>query len=70
VLGVYGIGVASALTDKLNTGHHHLLIDTNSDEEKQYASRPTNSTSTMAAVRPKPLHASRRPTHAAARSGT
>ena len=38
VFGVYGIGVAPALTDKPNTGHHHLLIDTElSDEEKQYA---------------------------------
>ncbi len=36
--GVYGIGVAPALTDKPNTGHHHLLIDTElTDEEKQYA---------------------------------
>jgi len=38
VFGVYGIGVAPALTDKPNTGHHHLLIDTElSDEQKQYA---------------------------------
>jgi hypothetical protein len=38
VFGVYGIGVAPALTDKPNTGHHHLLIDTElTDEEKQYA---------------------------------
>ena len=38
VFGVYGIGVAPALTDKPNTGHHHLLIDTElSDEEKQFA---------------------------------
>ncbi len=38
VFGVYGIGVAPALTDKPNTGHHHLLIDTElSEEEKQYA---------------------------------
>lgn len=38
VFGVYGIGVAPALTDKPNTGHHHLLIDTElNDEEKQFA---------------------------------
>jgi hypothetical protein len=38
VFGVYGIGVAPALTDKPNTGHHHLLIDTElTGEEKQYA---------------------------------
>lgn len=38
VFGASGIGVAPALTDKPNTGHHHLLIDTElSDEEKQYA---------------------------------
>ena len=38
VFGVYGIGVAPALTDKPNTGHHHLLIDIElTDEEKQYA---------------------------------
>ncbi|MEZ6029536.1 MAG: DUF4399 domain-containing protein [Hyphomonadaceae bacterium] len=38
VFGVYGIGVAPALTDKPNTGHHHLMIDTElSDEEKQFA---------------------------------
>lgn len=38
VFGVYGKGVAPALIDKENTGHHHLLIDTElSDEEKQFA---------------------------------
>lgn len=38
VFGVYGIGVAPALTDKPNTGHHHLLIDTElTEEEMQYA---------------------------------
>ena len=38
VFGVYGIGVAPALTDKPNTGHHHLLIDTElTAEEMQYA---------------------------------
>lgn len=38
VFGVYGIGVAPALTDKPNTGHHHLLIDTElSEEQKQFA---------------------------------
>jgi hypothetical protein len=38
VFGVSGIGVAPALVDKPNTGHHHLLIDTElSDEEKQFA---------------------------------
>ncbi len=38
VFGVYGIGVAPALTDKPNTGHHHLLIDTElTDEEKEFA---------------------------------
>jgi hypothetical protein len=38
VFGASGIGVAPALTDKPNTGHHHLLIDTElSDEEKQFA---------------------------------
>ena len=38
VFGAYGIGIAPALTDKPNTGHHHLLIDTElSDDEKQFA---------------------------------
>ena len=38
VFGASGIGVAPALTDKPNTGHHHLLIDTElSEEEKQFA---------------------------------
>lgn len=38
VFGAYGIGVAPALTDKPDTGHHHLLIDTTlTDEEKQFA---------------------------------
>jgi hypothetical protein len=38
VFGVYGMGIAPALTAKENTGHHHLLIDTElTDEEKQYA---------------------------------
>ena len=38
VFGAYGIGVAPALTDKPNTGHHHLLIDTTlTDEEKKFA---------------------------------
>lgn len=38
VFGAYGIGVAPALVDKPNTGHHHLLIDTElSAEEMQFA---------------------------------
>ncbi len=38
VFGVYGKGVAPALVDKENTGHHHLLIDTElSEEEKGFA---------------------------------
>ena len=38
VFGVSGIGVAPALVDKPNTGHHHLLIDTElTEDEKQYA---------------------------------
>ena len=38
VFGVYGKGVAPALVDKENTGHHHLLIDTElSEEEKAFA---------------------------------
>lgn len=38
VFGAYGIGVAPALTDKPDTGHHHLLIDTTlTDEDKQFA---------------------------------
>jgi hypothetical protein len=38
VFGVHGMGVAPAEVDKPNTGHHHLLIDTElSDEEMQYA---------------------------------
>jgi Domain of unknown function (DUF4399) len=38
IFGAYGIGVAPALTDKPNTGHHHLLIDTElSEDEKQFA---------------------------------
>jgi hypothetical protein len=38
VFGVYGMGIAPALMAKENTGHHHLLIDTElSEEEKQFA---------------------------------
>jgi len=38
VFGVYGKGVAPALVDKPDTGHHHLLIDTElSEEEKAFA---------------------------------
>ncbi|MEQ1610056.1 MAG: DUF4399 domain-containing protein [Hyphomonadaceae bacterium] len=38
IFGAYGIGVAPALVDKPNTGHHHLLIDTElSAEEMQFA---------------------------------
>ena len=38
VFGVFGLGVAPALTEKDMTGHHHLLIDTElSDEEMEYA---------------------------------
>jgi hypothetical protein len=38
VFGVYGIGIAPALMAKENTGHHHLLIDTElSEEERQFA---------------------------------
>ncbi len=38
VFGAYGIGVAPALTEKENTGHHHLLIDeTLEGEELDYA---------------------------------
>jgi len=38
VFGVYGKGIAPALVDKPDTGHHHLLIDTQlSDEEMKFA---------------------------------
>jgi hypothetical protein len=38
VFGVYGKGVAPALIEKENTGHHHLLIDTElTEEEKAFA---------------------------------
>ena len=38
VFGLSGMGVAPALVDKPNTGHHHLLIDTElSEEEKAFA---------------------------------
>jgi hypothetical protein len=38
VFGLYGNGVAPALTAKEKTGHHHLLVDTElSDEEKQFS---------------------------------
>ena len=38
VFGVYGMGVAPALVDKPNTGHHHLLVDTElTHEEMQFA---------------------------------
>jgi len=38
VFGAYGIGIAPALVDKPNTGHHHLLIDTElSAEEMKFA---------------------------------
>lgn len=38
VFGLYGKGVAPALIAKENTGHHHLLVDTQlTDEEMQFA---------------------------------
>lgn len=40
VFGLHGagVGIAPALTEKENTGHHHLLIDTElSEEEMEYA---------------------------------
>ena len=38
VFGVYGMGVAPAGVDKPNTGHHHLLVDTElTQEEMQFA---------------------------------
>jgi hypothetical protein len=38
VFGVYPKGVAPALVDKPDTGHHHLLIDTElSEEEMKFA---------------------------------
>jgi hypothetical protein len=38
VFGLYGMGVAPALTDKPDTGHHHLLIDTTmTDEDAKFA---------------------------------
>jgi hypothetical protein len=38
VFGVYGMGIAPAGVDKENTGHHHLLIDTElTEEEKGFA---------------------------------
>jgi hypothetical protein len=38
VFGLYGMGIAPAMMAKENTGHHHLLIDTElTDEEKQFA---------------------------------
>ncbi len=38
VFGAYGIGVAPALTERENTGHHHLLInETLEGEELEYA---------------------------------
>ena len=38
VFGVYGMGVAPAGVDKPNTGHHHLLVDTElSAEEMKFA---------------------------------
>lgn len=38
VFGVHGMGIAPALIEKENTGHHHVLIDTElSAEEMEYA---------------------------------
>ena len=38
VFGVYGKGVAPAGVDKPETGHHHLLVDTQlTEEEKHFA---------------------------------
>ena len=38
VFGASGIGIAPALVDKPNTGHHHLIIDEElTEEEKQFA---------------------------------
>lgn len=38
VFGVHGLGVAPALIEKENTGHHHLLIDTElTEEEMEFA---------------------------------
>jgi hypothetical protein len=35
VFGLKGMGVAPAGTDKANTGHHHLLVDTDIPAEDQ-----------------------------------
>ena len=44
VFGVSGIGVAPALIDKPNTGHHHLLIDTELTEEEKTFAIPNDET--------------------------
>lgn len=54
VFGAYGIGVAPALVDKPNTGHHHLLIDTDSQPKRcNLPFQTISSTCTSAAVRRK-----------------
>ena len=43
VMGVQGIEIAPAGTDKPNTGHHHILIDTDAPTgEKALAPLPTD----------------------------
>jgi hypothetical protein len=49
------MGVAPAGVEKPNTGHHHLIIDTQlSPDERRLPSRPTPSTCITAAGRPRP----------------
>jgi hypothetical protein len=42
VFGVYGMGIAPALIAKENTGHHHLMIDTELSEEEKGAAIPND----------------------------
>jgi len=68
-LRAYGIGVAPALTDKPDTGHHHLLIDTTlTDEDKQFAIPKDDKhmhfgggqTEVVLPAQPRPAHAAAR----------
>ena len=52
--GLSGMGVAPAGVEKPNTGHHHLLIDTQLTADQMKEPIPmTPPTSTSAAARPK-----------------
>jgi hypothetical protein len=42
VFGLYGMGIAPAGVDKPNTGHHHLMVDTEMTQEEMGTTIPND----------------------------